>query len=142
MEVPFLDLNTQYKSIKNEIDSAIQKILENASFILGPAVAEFEKEFAKIHNMKYCLGTSSGTDGNHLALWSLDVESGDEIIIPANTFIATAWGATLCGAKPVFVDCHNQSYNIDPEKVEKAITKKTKAVVAVYLYGSLLMWML
>ena len=135
MEVPFLDLKTQYKSIKNEIDSAIQKVLDNSSFILGPAVAEFEKEFAKMHNMRYCLGTSSGTDGNHLALWSLGIQPGDEVIIPANTFIATAWGATLCNARPVFVDCHKQSYNVDPDKVEKVISKKTKAIVAVHLYG-------
>ena len=135
MEVPFLDLRVQYKSIKNEIDDAIQKVLDNTAFILGPSVAEFEKEFANMHNVKYCLGTSSGTDGNHLALWSLGVGPGDEVIIPANTFIATAWGATLCGAYPVFVDCHSQSYNIDPEKVEKAITKNTKAIVAVHLYG-------
>jgi len=135
MEVPFLDLKVQYKSIKNEIDTAIQKVLDNTAFILGPSVAEFEKEFAKIHNVKYCLGTSSGTDGNHLALWSLDIGHGDEVIIPANTFIATAWGATLCGATPVFVDCHTESYNIDPGKVERAITKRTKAIVAVHLYG-------
>ena len=135
MEVPFLDLKVQYKSIKNEIDTAIQKVLDNTAFILGPSVAEFEKEFAKIHNVKYCLGTSSGTDGNHLALWSLNIGPGDEVIIPANTFIATAWGATLCGATPVFVDCHTESYNIDPGKVERAITKRTKAIVAVHLYG-------
>src|SRR4030066_508634 len=135
MEVPFLDLKVQYKTIKNEIDTAIQNVLDNTAFILGPSVAEFEKEFAKIHNVKYCLGTSSGTDGNHLALWSLDIGAGDEVIIPANTFIATAWGATLCGATPVFVDCHPKSYNIDPGEVERVITKKTKAIVAVHLYG-------
>jgi dTDP-4-amino-4,6-dideoxygalactose transaminase len=135
MEVPFLDLKVQYNSIKIEIDAAIQKVLDSTAFILGPSVAEFEKEFAKMHNVKYCLGTSSGTDGNHLALWGLGIGQGDEVIIPANTFIATAWGATLCGATPVFVDCHPKSYNIDPDKVEKAITKKTKAIVAVHLYG-------
>ena len=135
MEVPFLDLKVQYRSIKDEIDNAIQKVLDNTAFILGPSVSEFEKEFAKIHNVKYCLGTSSGTDGNHLALWSLNIGPGDEVIIPANTFIATAWGATLCGATPVFIDCHTESYNIDPGKVERAITKRTKAIVAVHLYG-------
>lgn len=135
MEVPFLDLKVQYNSIKIEIDAAIQKVLDSTAFILGPSVAEFEKEFAKMHNVKYCLGTSSGTDGNHLALWGLGIGQGDEVIIPANTFIATAWGATLCGATPVFVDCHPMNYNIDPDKVEKAITKKTKAIVAVHLYG-------
>ena len=135
MVVPFLDLKVQYNSIKIEIDAAIQKVLDSTAFILGPSVANFEKEFAKMHNVKYCLGTSSGTDGNHLALWGLGIGQGDEVIIPANTFIATAWGATLCGATPVFVDCHPMSYNIDPDKVEKAITKKTKAIVAVHLYG-------
>jgi dTDP-4-amino-4,6-dideoxygalactose transaminase len=135
MEVPFLDLKVQYKSIKNEIDSAIQKVLDNTAFILGPSVAEFEKEFARIHNVKYCIGTSSGTDGNHLALWSLDIKPGDEVIIPANTFIATAWGATLCGATPVLVDCHPESYNLDPDKVLKAINQKSKVIVAVHLYG-------
>lgn len=135
MQVPFLDLKAQYSSIKNEVDSAIQQVIDNTAFILGKAVFDFEKNFAAAHNVKHCFGTSSGTDGNHIALWALGIKPGDEIIIPANTFIATAWGATLCGAKPVFVDCHPESYNLDPEKVEAAITPKTKAIVAVHLYG-------
>lgn len=135
MQVPFLDLKVQYKSIKSEIDPAIQNILDNTAFVLGKAVSDFETAFAIEHGVNHCLGVSSGTDGNHLALWALGVQPGDEIIIPANTFIATAWGATLCGAKPVFVDCENDGYNIDPIKVEAAITKKTKAIVAVHLYG-------
>jgi dTDP-4-amino-4,6-dideoxygalactose transaminase len=135
MRVPFLDLQAQYKNIKDEINPAIQDILDNAAFILGKSVLKFEKEFAEAHNVKHCIGTSSGTDANHLVLWALGIGPGDEVIIPANTFIATAWGATLCGAKPVFVDCHPESYNIDPAKVEAAITKKTKAIVAVHLYG-------
>ena len=135
MQVPFLDLKVQYKSIKSEIDPAIQNILDNTAFVLGKAVSDFETAFAIEHGVNHCLGVSSGTDGNHLALWALGVQPGDEIIIPVNTFIATAWGATLCGAKPVFVDCENDGYNIDPIKVEAAITKKTKAIVAVHLYG-------
>lgn len=135
MQVPFLDLKAQYQSIKSEINPAIQNILDNTAFILGKAVSDFETAFAQEHNVKHCIGVSSGTDGNHLALWALNIQHGDEIIIPANTFIATAWGATLCGAKPVFVDCEKDSYNIDPNKVESAITKKTKAIVAVHLYG-------
>ena len=135
MKVPFLDLKAQYQRIKDEVNPAIQDILDNTAFILGKSVLEFEKEFAKAHNVKNCIGTSSGTDANHLALWALDIKPGDEIIIPANTFIATAWGATLCNAKPVFVDCHPVSYNIDPDKIESAITPKTKAIVAVHLYG-------
>ena len=135
MQVPFLDLKVQYNSIKSEVDAAIQRVIDNTAFILGKAVFDFEKDFAEAHSVKHCFGTSSGTDGNHIALWALDIKPGDEIIIPANTFIATAWGATLCGAKPVFVDCHPTSYNLDPEKVEAAITPKTKAIVAVHLYG-------
>ena len=135
MQVPFLDLKIQYKSIKDEVDPAIQNVIENTAFILGKSVADFEKAFAEAHNVKHCIGTSSGTDGNHLVLWALGIKPGDEVIIPANTFIATAWGVTLCGAKPVLVDCHPESYNIDPDKVEAAITPNTKAIVAVHLYG-------
>lgn len=135
MIVPFLDLKSQYNLIKAEINLAITEVLENTAFILGKSVKNFEIDFAKAHNVKNCVGVSSGTDGNHLALWSLGVAPGDEVIIPANTFIATAWGATLCGAKPVFVDCDKESYNINPNEVENAITKRTKAIVAVHLYG-------
>jgi len=135
MQVPFLDLKVQYQSIKNEINSAIQNILDNTSFILGKAVFDFEDVFAKAHNVKHCFAVSSGTDGNHLCSWALGLSAGDEIIVPANTFVATAWGATLCGAKPVFVDCDPVSYNINPGKIDDAVTSKTKAVAAVHLYG-------
>ena len=135
MTIPFLDLKLQYQSIKPEIDAAIQQVIDNSAFILGKAVSDFEKGFANAHSVKHCIGVSSGTDANHLALWSLGVGPGDEVIIPANTFVATAWGATLCGAKPVFVDCEPDGYTIDPAKVEKAITRKTKAIVPVHLYG-------
>ena len=135
MNIPFLDLKAQYKSIRDEVNPAIQNVLDNTAYILGKPVVEFESAFAKAHNVKHAIGVSSGTDGNHLALWALGLKQGDEVIIPANTFIATAWGATLCGATPVFVDCEPDSYNIDPKLVEKAITPKTKAIVAVHLYG-------
>lgn len=135
MKIPFLDLKKQYDSIKSEIDPAIQNVIDNTAFILGKSVSDFESEFAKAHNVKHCYGVSSGTDANHLALWAYGLKQGDEVIIPANTFIATAWGATLCGATPVFVDCDERSYNIDPKKAEEKINKNTKAVVAVHLYG-------
>ncbi len=135
MKVPFLDLKAQYQSIKEEVMPAIQNVIENTAFVLGKSVFDFEKAFAEAHDVKFCHGVSAGTDGNHVVLWGLGVGPGDEVIIPANTFIATAWGATLQGAKPVFVDCHPQSYNLDPSKVEAAITGKTKAIVAVHLYG-------
>ena len=135
MKVPFVDLKVQHRSIRDELNAAIQDVMENGSFVLGKAVSDFETAFANKHDVKYCYGLSSGTAGNHIILWALGVGPGDEVIIPANTFIATAWGATLCGATPVFVDCESDSYNIDPRKVEAAITPKTKAIVAVHLYG-------
>jgi len=135
MNIPFLDLKAQYQSIRDEVNPAIQNVLDNTAFVLGKAVSNFESVFSKEHNVKITYGVSSGTDGNHMALWVLGIGPGDEVIIPANTFIATAWGATLCGATPVFVDCEADSYNIDPIKVEKAINSKTKAIVAVHLYG-------
>ena len=135
LKVPFLDLKAQFRDIYNEVDDEITNVISNTSFVLGKAVSDFEENFAAAHNVKHCIGVSSGTAGNHIALWTLGIKPGDEVIIPVNTFIATAWGATLCGAKPVFVDCESDSYNIDPKKVEAAITANTKAIVAVHLYG-------
>lgn len=135
MKIPFLDLKAQYHLIKKEIDEAVLNVLDTSSFVLGKSVSEFEQGFAKVHQVKHCVGVSSGTAGNHSVLWGLGIGPGDEVIVPANTFIATAWGATLCGANPVFVDCHPDSYNIDPDKLGAAITPRTKAVVAVHLYG-------
>ncbi len=135
MKVPFIDLKKQYDKHKAEIDKAVQNVIDNSSFILGKAVADFEKDFASAHNVRHCICTGSGTDANHLALWASGIKSGDEVIIPVNTFIATAWGATLCGAVPVFVDCDERSYNIDPSKIEEKINRNTRAIVAVHLYG-------
>jgi len=135
MRVPFLDLKLQYQSIRPEIDAAIRTVLESTSFVLGKTVSEFERAFAQAHEVKHSIGLSSGTDGNHLSLHLLGVGRGDEVILPVNTFIATAWGATLCGATPAFIDCDPDSYNLGPSKVEKAITPQTKAIVAVHLYG-------
>ncbi len=135
MRIPFLDLKAQYASIKDEVLPAIHNVLDNTAYVLGKPVAEFEAVFAREHGVQFCYGLSSGTDGNHIVLWALGLKAGDEVIMPANTFIATAWGATLCGATPVFVDCEADSYNIDPKKVEAKITPKTKAIVAVHLYG-------
>jgi len=135
MKIPFLDLKRQYDAIKSEVDLAIQEVLDTCSFVLGKQVSNFETAFSLAHSVKHSVGLSSGTDANHLSLWTLDVGPGDEIILPANTFAATAWAATLCGARPIFVDSHEQSYNLDPVKVEAAVTLKTKAIVAVHLYG-------
>ena len=109
MKVPFLDLKAQYNAIRNEVNPAIQEVLDNTAYVMGKPVFEFEKRFAEAHQVKHCLGTGSGTDANHLVLWALGLGPDDEVIIPANTFIATAWGATLCGARPVFVDVDKES---------------------------------
>ncbi|MCU7495180.1 MAG: DegT/DnrJ/EryC1/StrS family aminotransferase [Ignavibacteria bacterium] len=135
MEVPFQDLKSQYKAIKEEINPAIQEVLESSAFVLGKSVKEFEEQFARVHEVKHCIGLSSGTDGNHSVLWALGVKVGDEVIMPVNTFIATAWGVVLNGARPVFVDCDAESANISVPQIEQHITPKTRAVVAVHLYG-------
>lgn len=135
MRVPFLDLKAQYQSIRNEINEAVQCVFDNTAFILGKAVSDFEEAFAKVHNVKHCIGLSSGTDGNHSVLWALGIKAGDEVIIPVNTFIATAWGAVLNGAKPVFADCDPESYNLSVARLEETITSRTRAIVAVHLYG-------
>lgn len=135
MKIPFLDLKSNYLSVKDEVLSEIHDVLENTAYILGPKVASFEQAFAAAHQVPFCSAVSSGTDGNHLALWALGIGHGDEVIIPANTFIATAWGVTLCGATPVFADCDPETYNLDPAAAEAAITPRTKAIVAVHLYG-------
>lgn len=135
MKIPFIDFKKLHEPVRAEIDSAIKNVIDNNAFILGKTVTDFENDFAKAHDVKHCVGVSSGTDANHLALWVLGIKAGDEVIMPANTFIATAWGATLCGATPVFVDCEPDSYNLDPKKIEEKITPNTKAIVAVHLYG-------
>jgi dTDP-4-amino-4,6-dideoxygalactose transaminase len=135
MKVPFVDLQRNYLGIKHEIQAAIVDVLDSSQYILGPNVQAFESSFAQLHGVAHCLGTSSGTDANHLALWALGIGPGDEVIMPVNTFIATAWGITLCGAVPVFVDCEPDSYNIDAAKIEAKITSNTKAIIAVHLYG-------
>ncbi len=135
MKVPFIDLKQSYLSVKEEILKEVNEVLDNTEYILGPKVSAFERNFAKFHEVRFCYGTNSGTAANHLAIWALSIGIGDEVIMPANTFIATAWGATLCGAVPVFVDCDPDSYNINPDLIEEKITPKTKAIIAVHLYG-------
>jgi len=135
MKIPLLDLKKQYLSIKKEIDQAIKRVLNSTQFILGENVQKFEKEFSKFCGTKYAIGVGNGTDALYLSLRALNISKGDEVIIPVNTFIATAEAITLNGAKPVFVDIDLNTFNIDPEKIEKAITKKTKAIIPVHLFG-------
>ena len=134
-KVNFLDLQGQYLSIKDEIDEAIQEVFEMTSFAGGPFVNKFEEEFAASHQAKYCVAVNNGTSALHAVLMAIGIEHDDEVIVPANTFFATPEAVCLAGASPVFVDCDELYYNIDPNQLEAAITEKTKAVFAVHLYG-------
>ncbi len=135
MKVPFADLTAQYKSIKKEIDSAIRGIIDGAEFIGGTPVRSFEENFAKSQNAKACAGCSSGTSALFLAMKALGVGPGDEVITVPNSFIATSESITETGARVKFCDIDPETYAMDPAKLQKAITKKTKAVIAVHLHG-------
>jgi len=135
MKIPFVDLKRQYASIKNEIDGAIARVLDNTSFIMGKEVSQFEEHFAAASQARFAIGCSSGTTALHLALMAASVQAGDEVITVPNTFIATTEAITHAGAKSVFVDIDPLDFNLDPAKLEAAITAKTKAVIAVHLYG-------
>ncbi|MFH0790739.1 MAG: DegT/DnrJ/EryC1/StrS family aminotransferase [Candidatus Omnitrophota bacterium] len=135
MKIPFTDLNAQHKEIRNQIDQAVKRTIKRGDFILGKDVKLFEEEFAGFCHTRYALGVSSGTDALFLALLSLGIEKGDEVIVPDFTYIATALAVSYTGARPVFVDIDEKTYNIDVEKIEKAITKNTRAIIPVHLYG-------
>ena len=133
--VKFVDLKLQYNSIKGEINKAINEVLESTHFILGENVAEFEKEFAAFCNAKYSVGLNSGTSALHLALLAKGIGKGDEVITTPNTFVATCAAIAYTGAVPKLVDIGPETYNMDSKNLEKAITKKTKAIIPVHLYG-------
>jgi dTDP-4-amino-4,6-dideoxygalactose transaminase len=135
MNIPMVDLKEQYHRLKNEIDSGLLQALESTQFILGPNVQAFEKETAEYLGVKHAIGVANGTDALHLALAALDIGPGDEVITTPFTFIATAEAIKYVGATPVFVDIDPKTFNIDLALVEKAITKKTKAVIPVHLFG-------
>lgn len=133
--IPLVDLKTQYQSIKTEIDAAIGRVLETGAFALGPAVADFEKQFAPYCGVAHAAGVNSGTSALHLALLALGIGAGDEVIAPAMTFLATASAISYTGARPVFVDVDPGTCNMDPAHIEAAITPRTKAIMPVHLYG-------
>lgn len=135
MKIPILDLTAQYKSIKSEIDTAIARVVDSQHFILGPEVGAFESEVAAYCGTKYAIGVASGTDALILSLKALGIGPGDEVITTPFTFFATAESISLVGAKPVFVDIDPKTYCINPELIEDAITKKTKAIIPVHLFG-------
>lgn len=135
MNVPFLNLRAQYHEIRDEIRAALDDILERAAFIAGKYVERLEREFREAIDVRHCLATSSGTDALHLATWALGLGPGDEVLVPVNTFIATAEVVSFTGARPVFVDHDPLTYNVDVEKLEDSITSRTRAIIPVHLYG-------
>jgi dTDP-4-amino-4,6-dideoxygalactose transaminase len=141
LKVPFLDLKAQYPQIRREIEEKIDQIISKSAFILGEHVEDFEEQFAAAHDVKYCVGVSSGTDALHVALEALEIGRGAEVLVPVNTFIATAEAVSLVGAHPVFVDC-NEYNNIDVEQVRRRLEEdrgrdvpRIKAIIPVHLYG-------
>jgi dTDP-4-amino-4,6-dideoxygalactose transaminase len=133
--IPLVDLKAQYHSIKTEIDAAILRVLENASFILGSDVAAFEEEFAAYSGAAFGIGVNSGTSALHLALLAAGIGEGDEVITVPYTFVATVAAIRYTAARPVFVDIDPVSYNMDPAAIEAVITPRTKAIMPVHLYG-------
>ncbi len=135
MKVPFLDLKSTYLELKAEIDKALGEVLKKGRYILGENVSKFEEEFAEFCGTKYCIGVGSGLSALELILKAYRIGDGDEVIVPANTYIATVLAVSNVGAKPVFVEPNETSYNINSRLIKEAITDKTKAVIAVHLYG-------
>ena len=133
--IPFIDLRTQQNKIKEKIDSNIAKVLEHGQYIMGPEVKELEGKLADYVGVKHCIAVANGTDALMIAMMAIGVKAGDEVITSPFTFIATAEAAAFLGAKPIFVDIDEKTYNLDPRKLEQAITNKTKAIVPVSLYG-------
>jgi dTDP-4-amino-4,6-dideoxygalactose transaminase len=135
MGVPFFDITRQNQRMRKNLDAAISGVVSSGRFILGETVASLEKEIAAYCGVKYAVGLASGTDALHLALRACGVKEGDEVITSPFTFVATAEAIAYCGAKPVFVDIDPKTFNLDPEEIEKKITKKTRAILPVHLYG-------
>ena len=134
-QIPFLDLRAGYLELRSEIDAAVARGLESGWYILGPEVENFEQAFATYCEAEHCIGVANGLDALILSLRALEIEAGDEVIVPSNTFIATWLAVSAVGAKPVPVEPDRRSYNIDPSLVADAVTEKTRAIIAVHLYG-------
>ncbi|HXG08808.1 MAG TPA: DegT/DnrJ/EryC1/StrS family aminotransferase [Gemmataceae bacterium] len=135
MHVPFLDLKAQNRSIRSEIQAALDEVIGEAQFILGPAVERFENQFARYLGVRHCVGVNNGTSALHLALLACDIGPGDEVITTPHTWISTSWAISYVGAKPVYVDIDPVTYTLDPTLVKRAITRRTRAILPVHLYG-------
>lgn len=136
MNVPFLDLRTQHESIRPELDAALNTVIEQTAFALGPAVTEFEEKFAAYTDRAHCVAVSSGTAALHLALLAAGVGEGDEVITTPHTWISTTWAISYCGARPVYADVDPRTGTLDPELAGEMITPRTKALLPVDLYGN------
>ncbi|MBD2196530.1 MULTISPECIES: DegT/DnrJ/EryC1/StrS family aminotransferase [Calothrix] len=137
IKIPFVNLNLQHQPIQIQLEQAIQAVVSQGNFILGQAVADFEREFAAASGAKYGIGVASGTDAIALGLQACNIGSGDEVLLPVNTFVATLIGVLQAGAKPIFVDCDRQTALIDLAAAAKLVTPKTKAIIPVHLYGQM-----
>ena len=137
MKVPFGDFKTHYKKYKIEIDQAVSRVLESGHFILGSELESFEKDFAAMHGEGYVIGCASGTEAVYLALAACDITAEDEVIVVAHTAVPTISAISMTGARPVFVDIDPATYVMDASKIESLITKKTKAIIPVHLYGQM-----
>ncbi|MGN6617591.1 MAG: DegT/DnrJ/EryC1/StrS family aminotransferase [Ilyomonas sp.] len=135
MEIPFLSFREVNNKIRQEISESFQEFFDSEWYVLGEKVKQFEKEYAAFNGVASCVGVSNGLDALHIALKTLNIAAGDEVIVPSNTFIATALAISYVGAKPVFVEPDIRTCNIDPKKIEEAITPRTKAIMPVHLYG-------
>jgi dTDP-4-amino-4,6-dideoxygalactose transaminase len=133
--IPFIDLRAQYCQIKADIDAAVIRVIESTQFVLGPEVAVFEKRFSKYCDTKYCIALNSGTSALHLALLAAGIGPGDEVITVSMTFVATTAAILYCGARPVFVDIDPNTWTMDPNLVEAAVTPCTRAILPVHLHG-------
>ncbi|MCL4788641.1 MAG: DegT/DnrJ/EryC1/StrS family aminotransferase [Verrucomicrobia bacterium] len=134
-KVPYLDLPAQIRSLRPELDAAIARTLDHCSFCLGPDVAQFEKDFARFCGAEHCVAFNSGTSALHVAMLLLNVGRDDEVISTPHTFVATSWAISYVGAKPVYVDIDEDTFNLNPALIEKAVTPRTKAIMPVHLYG-------
>jgi dTDP-4-amino-4,6-dideoxygalactose transaminase len=135
MKVPFLEIKLGYEELRDEFDAAYRRVMDSGSYLLGKELEQFEREFAAYCQADYCVGVGNGLDALHLILRAYEIGAGDEVIVPSNTFIATWLAVSYAGAMPVPVEPSPETFNIAPERIEASITSKTKAIIAVHLYG-------
>jgi len=137
VHVPFVDLHAELEEIRREVEPAVRDVIESAQFIMGPQVARFEASFAEYVGARYAVGVSNGTEALKLALEAIDVGRGDEVIVPAHTFAASALAVWAAGATPRLVDCDDRTHRIDPVAARRAVGERTRAIIAVHLYGGM-----